>query len=172
MFGYIKNNIYLCNVKLKIILDMKFKIIGYQIVKYCQDSRRFDDVPDDLYSFVIFRYYYNVMLYFNSLKHKSLYTINPIYEGDIEEPTFYEDIYPSVITDRVERIKMYLSSLPNMKVSYINENQGQVYFSGVVRDGFLTAFKDSINATDAYITFLPAMIAPGIVIVFHFNSIS
>lgn len=157
-------------MKLKIIFDMENKIIGYQIVKFCHKTKQFNDVPDGLYSFVIFRYEYNAIFYLSKLKRKSLYRIVPIYYGDIEELSFYEDLYPN-INNKIERIKMYLSSLPNMKVSYINENQGQVYFSGIVREGYLKSLKDSINATDAYITYLPAMIAPGIVITFHFNSI-
>lgn len=146
------------------------RVIGYQIVKFSRKTKKFDDVPDDLFSFVIWRYYYNAMSYLKNVKHKSLFKIEPIYEGDIEDLRFYEDVYPDVKAKRLERIKLYLSSLPNVQVSYVNEKQGQIYFKGVVRGNFLEELKESINATDAYVTYLPAMIAPGVVVCFNFKN--
>lgn len=148
------------------------RVIGYQIVKYYSKSKKFDDVPDGLFSFVIWRYYYNAVLYLKNVKHKIAFKIEPIYDGDIEEPTFYEDVYPNVkeTANKIERIKKYLGMIPNVQVSYVNEKQGQIYFKGVVRGNFLEELKESINATDAYVTYLPAMIAPGVVVCFNFKN--
>lgn len=150
---------------------MDKKLIGYQIVRYSNKSKKFDDIPDGLYSFVIWRYYYNAVLYLRNVKYKFIFKIEPIYEGDIEEPTYYEDVYPNVKEKKkkIERIKKYLETLPNVHLVYINENQGQIYFKGIVRGDFLDKLKEQINAFDVYITYLPAMIAPGVVIEFRFN---
>lgn len=147
---------------------MAKKLIGYQIVKFCPYSKRFDDIPNDLYSFIVFKYFYNAKLYLDSLKKKNLYKIIYIYDGDIENPLFYEDLYPSVMEDKNERRKLYLSKLPNVTVSYINQNQGQIYFKGVVRGNFLNKLKKDIGAVDTYVTFLPTMVASGVVICFTF----
>lgn len=144
------------------------RVIGYQIVKFS----KFDDIPDGLFSFVIWRYYYNAVLYLKNVKHKIAFKIEPIYDGDIKEPTFYEDVYPNVeeTANKIERIKKYLGMIPNVQVSYVNEKQGQIYFKGVVRGNFLEELKERINATDAYVTYLPAMIAPGVVVGFNFKN--
>lgn len=147
------------------------RVIGYQIVKYSSKLKKFDDVPDCLFSFVIWRYYYNAVLYLKNVKYKFAFKIEPIYDGDIEEPIFYEDVYPNVkeTANKIERIKKYLGMIPNVQVSYVNEKRGQICFKGVVRGNFLEELKESINATDAYVTYLPAMIAPGVVVCFNFK---
>lgn len=147
---------------------MAKKLIGYQILKICPYSKRFDDMSNDLNSFFVFKYFYNAKLYLDGLKRKLLYKIIYIYDGDIENPSFYEDLYPSVMEDKNERIKLYLSKLPNVTVSYVNQNQGQIYFNGVVRGNFLDSLKKDIGASDAYVTFLPTMVASGVVICFTF----
>ena len=77
--------------------------IGYQILKMNPKTYRYDDIPDDLYSFVIFKRYYNAYLYMNEIKDSGYYKIIDVYKHDIEEPVFYEDIEHFTEDDTIKK---------------------------------------------------------------------
>lgn len=170
-FGYIKNNSYLCDVNnnLKHNDMATKKIIGYQIVKYSPLTKKYDDIPNGMYSFVIFKYSSNANLYAKNLPRgrHTLIKVVPVYEGDIEEPTFFEDTLRTS-DNKVERVKEYLSRIPNVTISYVNDTQGCIFFNGLVDTSFLKRLEDSLTAKRVYVTYLPAMVAKGVVICFEF----
>ena len=140
--------------------------IGYQILKRNPKTYRYDDIPDDLYSFVIFKKYYNAYNYMKSIKDKCCYKIVDIYKNDIEEPAFYEDISHLNEDDVIENIKNYLQSKQQVKVKYVNIRQGSIYFDGIVHSKFLDELKKELGAKSVCVTYEPCAISKGVVIVF------
>lgn len=147
------------------------KLIGFQLVEFNKKTKKYDNIPDGLFSFIVFKQYYNAVLYLNDYGDKSAkYKIIKIYDGDIEEPTFYEDLKKETSQDRIDNIKRFLvQKNPNISINYMNEKEGSIFFNGLVRIPFLEELKKELKLSDIGITHLPTAIAKkGVCIFFVF----
>lgn len=66
-------------------------IVGYQIVLFNEKTHHYDDIPNGLYSFIIFKSYDNALKYIKDNMDNSEYLIQEIMDGDIEDFEYYEE---------------------------------------------------------------------------------